>query len=636
MTSSIHARLLTPSASQPVPLTGVSWADGSQSRDDAAQVWAALAGLLAGQPRMRLSRDGGRNYPTAHERALTKALPSVPAAVRITATDGLVSTICLDLDVASGGKAQVDADHVIVTRLIGRHGGRWIDDFSPNGGRHVYLPLTERVSFTEARQFVESLRRRLPSLDASPHQNAAAGCIRTPGSPHKTGGFQVLNMNLNTAYDVARRRNPASVWEALCKDLAEELAEVQQRHGANLVLVEDSEYLPLTAGPRNIPLAKQKTARTGHYDNARYGSPSEARQGVLASAAAAGWKLTDVMALMKQNVWAGMNSFYARYRPAQRTTALRRDWTKAVAYVGTKQSKNIPNQPGKTYDHKSYTSRKNTQGGLPTSAVGDGLSEHQFVRTWRNALHCWEEASAGKRAGLGYRFLLRALGEAAHKSDSRYIEFGVRSLALGTGAHHTTVARQLRELSQVEDPMLRLVQEAKGTYGDMYELILPDRFSGRATAMVWKRGRIHALRPVFRELGIVAAVVYETVETNDGALTSADMARVARLSPTSVNMALEVLAAWNLIERRVGAWHVVRGTSLQCLAEYFGVLEDIGQQLARYRQERAVWREWLARRVAPSLELLLPDEEYPFWHGDGPPDGERTLWDLHQFEDVVA
>ncbi len=636
MTSSVHARPLTPSASQSVPLIGVSWADGSRSRDEAAQAWAALAGLLAGQPRVRLSRDGGRNYPTAHERALTKALPSVPAAVRITGTDGLVSTICLDLDVASGGKTQVDADHVIVTRLIGQHGGRWIDDFSPNGGRHVYLPLAERVSFTEARQFVEALRRRLPSLDASPHQNAAAGCIRTPGSPHKTGGFQVLSMNLNAAYDVARRRNPTSVWEDLCNDLAEELADVRQRRGANLVLVDDSEYLPLTAGPRNIPLEKQRTARTGRYDNARYGSPSEARQGVLASAAAAGWKLTDVMALMKQNVWAGMNSFYARYRAAQRTVALRRDWAKAVAYVGSKRSKNTPDQPPKTNDRKSYTSQLDTQGALPTPAGGDGLSEHQFVRTWRNALHYWEEVSAGTRAGLGYRFLLRALGEAAHKSGSRFIEFGVRSLAVGTGGHHTTVARQLRELSGLEDPMLRLVQEAKGTHGDMYELILPDRFSARAGATVWKRGKIHALRPVFRELGVVAAVVYETVEANDGALISADIARTAHLSPTSTNTALEILAAWNLIGRRAGQWHVVRGTSLRRLAEYFGVLEDIGQQLARYRQERAAWREWLAHRAAPGLQLLHPDEDYPFWHDAGPPDRERTLWDLHQFEDVVA
>ena len=641
MTSSVHARSFTVSASSFVPPSGVSPDAGSAVRstslDDAAQAWSALAGLLAGQPRVRLSRDGGRNYPTSLERALTKALPSVPAAVRITGTDGTVGTICLDLDVAAGGQAQVDADYRAVMRLIGQHGGRWIEDFSPNGGRHVYLPLVERVSFTEARQLVEALKRRLPSLDASPHQNAAAGCIRPPGSPHKTGGFQVLSMNLNTAYDIARRRNPATVWEALCQDLSEELAEVTQRRVANLVLVEDSEYLPLTAGPRNIPVEKQKTARTGQYDNTRYGSPSEARQGVLASAAAAGWQLTDVLGLMKKNVWAGMNSFYARYRPTQRTTALHRDWIKAVAYVKAQRSKNTLASSGNNNDHKSYTSRSNTQGGPPIPLAGEAPSEHQFIRTWRNALQHWEEATAGNRAGLGYRFLLRAVAEAAHKSGSRYIEFGVRSLALGTGTHHTTVARQLRELSGQEDPLLRLVQEAKGTHGDMYELMLPARFSARATAAVWKKGRIHALRPVFRELGVVAAIVYETIETHDGTLTSAETARAANLSPTSTNTALEMLAAWNLIDRRTGQWHLVHSTSLRRLAEYFGVLEDIGQQLARYRQERVTWREWLAHRSAPGrLQLLLPDEEYPFWHDYGPPDNERTLLELSRFGNAVA
>lgn len=44
-------------------------------------------------------------------------------------------------------------------------------------------------------------------------------------------------------------------------------------------------------------------------------------------------------------------------------------------------------------------------------------------------------------------------------------------------------------------------------------------------------GKIHALRPVFRELGVVSAFVYEAIERADGELISADIARISGLSP---------------------------------------------------------------------------------------------------------
>jgi len=84
-------------------------------------------------------------------------------------------------------------------------GARWIEDYSPNGGRHVYIPLEQRVTFAEARDLVEALGTRYRTLDKTPHQNLLHGCMRTPGSPHKRGGHQELAMSLNMAYDIARR-----------------------------------------------------------------------------------------------------------------------------------------------------------------------------------------------------------------------------------------------------------------------------------------------------------------------------------------------------------------------------------------------------------------------------------------------
>ena len=88
-----------------------------------------------------------------------------------------------------------------------------------------------------------------------------------------------------------------------------------------------------------------------------------------------------------------------------------------------------------------------------------------------------------------------------------------------------------------------------------------------AERKAWKPGKLHALRPVFRELGVVSAFVYETIEQSDSTLTSAEIARSSGLSPRATAQALEILAAWNMIQRTGGGWELVRETSLRALAE---------------------------------------------------------------------
>ena len=626
--SIIHTHQLLQAGTIPPVVSGVSAEPSRLDREEAAQVWAALAYELSGQHLMRLSKDGGKNYPTGHERTLTKALPSVPAAVRIVGGNGLVRTLCLDLDVSRGGQEQVDADYAAIKRLLGRYGGRWVEDRSPSGGRHIYIPFIDHLVFTNARHLVEALARRFPSLDPAPHQSAETGCIRPPGSPWKRGGYQTLTMKLSDAYDVAKRKNGYSVRQGLEEDLAEELAAVTQHRQPSLTLVEDVEYLvrPGTT-KRALPADKQSMARSGTYDSARYASPSEARQAVMASAVACGWELTDVMRHMQQNSWPGMVAFYAKYRPLSKAKELRSDWREAVRYVSEQRKKASTLTLGNDNDRKSDTSRLSTQGG-----EGTVLTEHQFLRGWRTVLGRYEQTFLGSRRGLGYRMLLRALGEGASKSGSRFIEFGTRSLSLGTGTHPSTVARQLRELAGLPGSMVRLAQEAKGTHGDLYELVIPPSYQGTQDAPKWAKGKIHALRPVFYELGIPAAFVYEAIEQSDGRWRSAELARQTGLSPSSVNIALETMSAWNMIERRCGRWTIVRSTSLRTLAEYFGVLEHIAGCLVRHRQERANWREWLAKRGFYGSVIVSPDDDYPFWDWDGPPEQDVTVSDLLRWQ----
>ncbi|MET3937066.1 DNA-binding transcriptional ArsR family regulator [Arthrobacter sp. OAP107] len=410
-----------------------------------------------------MSRDAGKTYPQKHERNLTESLPSLPAAVRIFGKDGTCAAIFLDFDSSVAGTDQVHADVRAVQAWLHLVGARWIEDFSPNGGRHVYVPLAQRVTFSEARDLVEALGTRYRTLDKTPHQNLLHGCMRTPGSPHKRGGHQELAMSLSMAYDIARRPNNTSVWAAMTKDLAAEIKAVRalrQEESFSLATAE-APVIDQPGGRMSRPM--QVLAQTGLYDTNRYASDSEARQAVILSAAAAGLELVDVERRMLQGTWPGLASFYARYAARHRFTSLRRDWMSALSYLNKKTVQTDRNDNVR----RSPTSQPNTQAVWikGSNPISNPDAEHRFIRTWRSALRIKEVNYQLPRFGMARRMVLRALGEAAHMSASRFVEFGVRSIAVATGLDHTTVALHLRELRAEKDPLVTLVEEGQGDEG---------------------------------------------------------------------------------------------------------------------------------------------------------------------------
>jgi DNA-binding transcriptional ArsR family regulator len=297
----------------------------------------------------------------------------------------------------------------------------------------------------------------------------------------------------------------------------------------------------------------------------------------------------------------------------------------AVNYL----SKNPASKDGKNNAHISPTSQPTTQ---PQGLEGNPISsnpdaEHRFIRTWRNALRLKEHSYTDSRSGLARRMVLRALGEAAHMTASRFIEFGGRSIAVATGLDHTTVGSHLRALRSEKDPLVVLVEQGRGTKGDLYMLTVPEEVKAAAEDLTWRKGKIRALRPVFRELGLPAAFVFEALEHSPG-LSTSEIVKLTRLSRTAVSEALEVMAAWNMIARNnARAWSVVASTSLKDLAEHFGVMEAVAAQLQRYRIERILWKEWLSKNVNTVAELLSPGEDYPWETFEGPPD-EWALADM--------
>jgi hypothetical protein len=217
------------------------------------------------------------------------------------------------------------------------------------------------------------------------------------------------------------------------------------------------------------------------------------------------------------------------------------------------------------------------------------------------------------------------MGEAAMKTGSRYIAFGTRSLSVATGLDHTTVAAHLRPLRAEDDPLVDLIEHDRGLQGDLYQLCLPEEMTARAARIGWKAGKLHALRPVFRELGHPAAFVYEALEHSRGRpQRSFDLTGATGLSRRAVYEALETLAAWNLIESRAGRWVLVKGASLGLLAEQFGCVDTVRALINRHRDERILYRRALKVVDHHHLPITNPTGSY-LWPPEPPPEFETLL-----------
>lgn len=598
---------------------------------------------------MRVSRDGGRSYPRSRERALTGTLPDQPAAVRVFDDDGEARCLVADLDVARAGQAQVDQDAARLLGLLGRCGGRAFTDRSPTGGRHVYLPLAVPVTYDQVRAVAYALAVLLPSLDIAPVVNLRSGCIRPPGARHKTGGWQQLDGPLADAQAVVADPNPPAVWAALLDALRPQLTALQpastdpalampaQAAGAAGSRERQACTAPAASpgGPRPLRPAVLATARTGSWDPTRYASPSEARQGVLAAAAASGWTLPDVLGQVQAGRWPGLWGFYARYRNGSRREALAGDWLSALRYARHDAPASRPSgdaaRPSRTttrhpsamivsLTHNLDTREPITHRGAPArlpavtpvaappAAALHGLDErglpredYAWLRAWWSAVRRAERDRYVGRAGLSVRLVLRALGNAGQKTGRRHLAFGVRSLAIAAGLSRTTVAVVLRQLRDERDPLLLHLVDGRGLHGDLYELRIPDGHLEQARTDAWRPGRIEALLPCFRVLGVPAALVYENLDQHPH--SSWELAHTSLLSVRAVQQALVELAAHGLADRDPTGWSRGAADPAQ-VARAVGADQLVADQVQRYTVERRRWQTRLGAH-GPTIQELL-------------------------------
>jgi hypothetical protein len=605
---------------QPYPVASTTTRPSVFPHATPAQAWV-LAPLIAGQPSYRTGRWIGTRFqyprPTSPP-AITGTLPRRPAAVMVHGTDGSVSTLCLDLDTSKALPGVVDADAARIRELLQRCSAAFVEDFSPSGGRHLYVPLRDRLRAGEARELVEALAAFAPSLDPSPHQNVTEGCIRVPGSPHKRGGHQTLVTPLSQAYAILRGRNSPCAIAALRTALAPELARNKaiKEHQTKAATATRPATSHLSVGGRSeTPL--RRVARTGVYDTAKYASPSEARMGVLNHFAACGWSLEDVQNELNGQ-FPGLAALYGT--PAKQVRLLPLEWAKAQAWSQKTPSSRTTNRTSRI----NNTSPPVLTGGAKNASPA---AVQQLVNDLENVLYAVLDHRLKDRGreGLGLRQLIRALLGYMRAKETDLLEVGCRSLAVAVGKHHTTVARLLPVLAAESEGMLTKVADARGKAADAYVLQLPDQYADIARELSWRKGKIHGIRPVFRALGDAAALVYEAIERARVSPTTADLIRTTGISATAVKKSLNEMTALGMIHRDGKQWRITTTASLTQLAIRMGVMDDYQAHISRNRRDRANWHAYLDRfLVPPILENEVYDEEREdYWI---PPDLGAALW----------
>ncbi|GAB2713978.1 hypothetical protein GCM10027038_10240 [Arthrobacter bambusae] len=582
---------------------------------------------------MRLGRwEGGRfKYPGRAPARITRALPKQPAAVLVHGLDGAVATLCLDLDTSKAEQSVVDADAARLGELLNGCGLRYVEDSSPSGGRHLYVPLAERLNGAAARELVEALGYRAVSLDPGPHQNVAAGCIRVPGSAHKRGGHQTLTTRLTEAYDILKRRNPAAALDRLRSALAPELMRLRKDKTRSAKAATTAHT---AAGPEDSPGRHSRsplaaTARSGLYDTNLYAGRSEARQAVLAHLAATGWSLQHVRHELRTPELAGLAALYH----GKEGRLLDSEWDKALAYAQNLPQKTASSRGRTSHPRNSDTSRLLTRGG---AAVGSKAAVRELVNDLENFLHVSLDPQLARlgREGHSLRLLMRSILGYMRAEETQLLELGCRSLAVSLGKHHGTTAALLTRLVELSDGILSKLEDARGTKADLYLIELPDKHRAAVNDLSWRKGKIYGIRPVFRALGDIAALVYEGIERARFSPSTADIIRSSGCGDTSVSQALKDMAALGMIHRSGdGTWHITATTSLTELAKRLGVYEDYLDHIARNRADRAKWHARLSRHD-PEQNLSeedIHDAERDEWWLP-PPDADPARWSKHLYQ----
>lgn len=561
----------------------------SESTDSADAQWNFFAPKIAGRNTYRWMNAEGKYLPS-NERTISQGSPARPAAVMIYSAEGQAQTICLDFDAKF---PSLEGDLEECRTWLDSFNILYVVDRSISGGHHIYIPLNETLSCLDARFFVEHLSTHWASLDPSPHRVAKHGCIRVPGSRHKNGGSQTLITDFDRSVMIFTVRNTAESINQLLDDAVR--CSVSKAAVPETATASQAPAQPaVTSAARIKPRTSLARAiAEGAPFEGSYASPSEARMAVICSLVSSGWDIHQIDSEMTSGRLPGLAALYSKYSADAKNTRLQAEILKAESFVE------------KRHVIKGFTPvRKNNMNDTLNSQRGD---IHKEIRKMRALIDLFDQRLSRMRSGIYLRVLLRALFEFAHKTGQTRFAVGCRALAIATGMHFATISKLLKELVQI--PGTPVVKTRKGYLGeaDEYELRLESADRLVANDRRLAKGKIYSVRPVFRALGPVAALVYESVEETPYQ-SRKDIARSTGLSATAVYETLKEMSSLGMVYLDHGVWRIRISANLRQLANMLGALDEMTEQISRYRADRKAWHEYLAG-VPGSRYYLAPVNE---------------------------
>ena len=561
-------------------------------------------------------------YPPSGITPTTSAdAPTTPWAIYLTDAQRRYRLLCFDLDgktPEAAAAAASDADKL--TRLLRAADlSPVICQSGPKGGRHLWIALAEAAPAELVHRLARLAKPLFTTLDLSPVMNAAAGCVRPPGAPHRDGGQSTIIDG-----DVAQLTSPTGTIAQLTT-LVERLAQlVNERATAEGITAAPAEIAADSGRHSHIPGTKRalSAAAAAALNTDTTGEDASAvLWRVLLGAAAAHWRYRDIAQLATSA--PGLEHIRSRNehgRRVPRTAAesqrlLRYQWDRAVARVTSG-----PRLVGtdETFD-----------------ARADDIA-HQVRSIQERA-----DAAPGRWArggGPADRRVLDALCILTLQAVSADVEADTRRLALMVGVGRETARTALWRLA--EDGWILRSHEADGPHGARWKIIphevIPrDADSARSQAahrppstgtatrnalLLELTARAHAAaHDLFtpRGLGLHAGNLYARCT---GTLTLPALAHLTGTSTSRAALLLERLADVGVIHPNGSLWEQRPGETRDTAAVALDVAGQLHARAERYAIERELWAWWRAElawmntppaertaRPAPGQPTLVPD-----------------------------
>ena len=590
---------------------------------------ARVAAVMAGG---EVLNDYSRN------RWLDDEPPTGPWAMYLAGDDRAYRYLVFDLDAGKGnpvydaGRLSHWLDALNIDHLVVESG--------PTGGRHVWIALTDAVTAALVATVAALAAQLLPSLDVTPLNNPATGCVRPPGAPHRLGGVSRPLGPLTTL--TTPRTTPEDI-EALRDFLIDAGAEISAPVTSLIkgMAIDDGGH-PYILGARRPLSARIR----GLLDELPAEDASYTLATILAGGAHARWRHADVAALVDISpAFEHVRTLRGRTGRVPRTergraAALAAAWRHAVYLVAA-------NPSSRTGVDDDFRERA-----IATTRAVAAAQERA------NALPgLWglDRASSAQRAGGGtysHRAVLDALSLYTLQSAQLTVEADVRRLSADTGYGRTTVHTALAALSRPTDPAnpesawIVPVGTPEAPHGQRYRLSQQFSTTAEASNRTQVRARPTASHPHDRthwinrlsrelqlltrdtfaapkSLGRTAGLVYKQI--SEGAIVTIDeLTRTTGLDAARTRAALTRLHRHGLVERTAYGWNRTDDLQLDAAALELGVDGYLDGRRERYGIERTVWAWWLAEygwmtrpgkkrraRRAPANVVLFAQNDRP-------------------------